>query len=73
MYNTKRYKTACKRNRTKQTIYAIMGLINYHINTTDSKDILYPCEVKEFNNILLSLSDLVENWQKVAPAYVGED
>lgn len=71
MYNTQRYKTSCKRNRTKQTVYAIMGLINYHITTP--ADILYPCEVEAFKDILTILNDIIENWQKVAPAYAEED
>lgn len=73
MYDTQRYKTACKRNRAKRHVYAMMGIINYHINTEELKDILYPCEIQVLNKILLDFSDLIENWQKVAPAYVEEE
>ena len=73
MYDTQRYKTACKRNKTKRTVYAMMGLINYHINTEELKDILYPCEIQALNKILLDFSNMIENWQKVAPAYAEEE
>lgn len=71
MYKTRRYKTACKRNRAKQTIYAMMGLINYHISVP--AEILYPCEIEEFKAILTSLNGILENWQKVASAYAEEN
>lgn len=73
MHETRRYKITQKRNRTKQSIYAMMGLINFHTSIMELKDVLYPCEVQALNKILLDFNDMIENWQKVTPAYAEED